>query len=120
MSNLYKRLYLAIHFGIFYSKECSYHVMNKAGVSSAIIYLNTLQRAGRLLYPLFHSSLRNISYEKHLHPEHSNPGLLSIRIDPVSFFQQKIIKKPHAGTNSETKTNKYRTNYFVILSKATY
>ena len=36
--------------------------MGKVGVPPAVAYKSPLMQAGRLLYPLFHSSLRNMSY----------------------------------------------------------
>ena len=35
--------------------------MGKAGVPPPVVYKSTLMQAGHLLYPLFHSSLRNMS-----------------------------------------------------------
>ena len=37
-------------------------ITGKAGVSPAVICESPLMQAGRLLYPLFHSLLRNMRY----------------------------------------------------------
>ena len=38
--------------------------MGKASVPPAVVCKSSLMQAGRLLFPLFHSSLRNKSYHK--------------------------------------------------------